>query len=230
MHEMSRTIFDSSDSFDIASSNRGADVGYDSSHNNQIRERHYSSFTSCSAVNGTEAPRRRSSAFVEVGLGGDDSLVDAKLKTISRPRLQVRFRSKVDVLQSETEVVTSEPPPNNPPKQMSSYVRFLPRMLFLALTLAVLAPSFTSSPYLSAGVAPIGAKAGVIDPLKRQTETLPQPAKRANSPTDVCKRWALQSAIVNGTVYLYSGRSTTQADQTTNQWSTYTASLSFVLN
>ncbi|KAI1323023.1 hypothetical protein F5Y16DRAFT_384945 [Xylariaceae sp. FL0255] len=41
---------------------------------------------------------------------------------------------------------------------------------------------------------------------------------RANSPTDVCKRWAGQSAELNGTLYYYGGRSITSGDQTTNEW------------
>jgi hypothetical protein len=42
--------------------------------------------------------------------------------------------------------------------------------------------------------------------------------KRANSPTDVCKRWSHQSAVVNGTLYIYGGQSTTSSSQTTNTW------------
>jgi hypothetical protein len=43
--------------------------------------------------------------------------------------------------------------------------------------------------------------------------------KRDNSPTDVCKRWSQQSAIINGTLYLYGGRATSSPDQTSNEWS-----------
>ncbi|KAI7339573.1 kelch repeat protein [Hortaea werneckii] len=46
----------------------------------------------------------------------------------------------------------------------------------------------------------------------------PDLAKRSDSPTDVCFRWAQQSAIVNGTLYLYGGEATTQASQTSNTW------------
>src|SRR6202007_986502 len=37
-------------------------------------------------------------------------------------------------------------------------------------------------------------------------------------PTDVCKRWSQQSALVNGTLYLYGGQSSTTSDQTSNTW------------
>ncbi|KAI6803544.1 kelch repeat protein [Hortaea werneckii] len=46
----------------------------------------------------------------------------------------------------------------------------------------------------------------------------PDLVKRSDSPTDVCFRWAQQSAIVNGTLYLYGGEATTQASQTSNTW------------
>jgi hypothetical protein len=42
--------------------------------------------------------------------------------------------------------------------------------------------------------------------------------RRANSPTDICKRWSQQSAVVKGTLYLYGGRATTSATQTSNTW------------
>ncbi|RMX92424.1 hypothetical protein D0868_13417 [Hortaea werneckii] len=50
------------------------------------------------------------------------------------------------------------------------------------------------------------------------TNTSQDLAKRFDSPTDVCFRWAQQSAIVNGTLYLYGGEATTQASQTANTW------------
>jgi hypothetical protein len=43
--------------------------------------------------------------------------------------------------------------------------------------------------------------------------------KRDNSPTNVCKRWSQQSAIINGTLYLYGGRATLSSSQTNNEWS-----------
>ncbi|GAB1726830.1 hypothetical protein NU195Hw_g6954t1 [Hortaea werneckii] len=55
-------------------------------------------------------------------------------------------------------------------------------------------------------------------PNALETKTSPDLAKRSDSPTDVCFRWAQQSAIVNGTLYLYGGEATTQASQTSNTW------------
>ncbi|KMQ41743.1 Kelch-type beta propeller [Trichophyton rubrum] len=42
--------------------------------------------------------------------------------------------------------------------------------------------------------------------------------QRDNSPTDICKRWSQQTATVNGTLYIYGGRSTTDASQKDNTW------------
>ncbi|TGJ84166.1 hypothetical protein E0Z10_g4612 [Xylaria hypoxylon] len=59
-----------------------------------------------------------------------------------------------------------------------------------------------------------GADAGVIrEPVVRGVLE-----DRANSPTNVCKRWAGQSAVLNGTLYYYGGRAKTTDDQTTNTW------------
>jgi hypothetical protein len=42
---------------------------------------------------------------------------------------------------------------------------------------------------------------------------------RADSPTDVCTRWSHQSAVINGTLYVYGGQATTEPGQTQNKWS-----------
>ncbi|KAI5364106.1 putative galactose oxidase/kelch, beta-propeller, kelch-type beta propeller [Septoria linicola] len=42
--------------------------------------------------------------------------------------------------------------------------------------------------------------------------------RRADSPTNVCFRWAQQSALVNGTLYLYGGQATTEPGQDTDAW------------
>jgi len=41
---------------------------------------------------------------------------------------------------------------------------------------------------------------------------------RADSPTDVCTRWSHQSAVINGTLYVYGGQATTEPGQTQNKW------------
>ncbi|KAF2088406.1 hypothetical protein K490DRAFT_72831 [Saccharata proteae CBS 121410] len=43
-------------------------------------------------------------------------------------------------------------------------------------------------------------------------------SKRADSPADVCTRWSQATALVNGTLYIYGGRTTTSSSQTSNTW------------
>lgn len=42
--------------------------------------------------------------------------------------------------------------------------------------------------------------------------------ERQDSQTDVCKRWSGQTAVVNGTLYMYGFRTTTDAQQKSNTW------------
>ncbi|EXJ67003.1 uncharacterized protein A1O5_09649 [Cladophialophora psammophila CBS 110553] len=169
-----------------------------------------------------EEPTRRNSAFLEVGLGGEDAIVDSKLRRDPRPKLQVRFRSDVDVAETEAiDWAESSPSDRATRPQMSPSFRTVPRFLLLALVLLLVVPSLHHSPLLIAGANPLDRTAGspVVGSSQRvKREVLPGSAKRENSPTDVCKRWSGQSALVNGTLYYYGGRATTSSDQTSNEW------------
>jgi hypothetical protein len=180
------------------------------------------------------APRRRPSAFIETGLSGEDPLIDAKLeRSSSRPQLQVRLRSKVEIHEPEL-VEWGEHEPSIGPRVVyqsnaaalrgSGFnARNVTRLFMLALLLATIISTFLDSPFVKSGVSPIGAKAGPIDPASNPAiRTLPEEhIKRANSPTDVCTRWSQQTAVVNNTMYIYGGRATTQAGQNGNTWSMY---------
>lgn len=61
----------------------------------------------------------------------------------------------------------------------------------------------------------LGAEASII----RAADTRGNIIKRENTKTAVCNRWAQQSAVVNGTLYLYGGHSITTAGQSQNTWS-----------
>jgi len=178
----------------------------------------------------TERPalskRRRSSAFAEVGLSGDDSILDAKLQKVdSGPKLQVRFRSNVDIHKPEETYW----PSTGGDAEQSAYSQGnipwiftdMPRLILFILVLAVTLPTLANSPFLKAGITPIGSEVGAFRRLAvEKGRTLPAPVKaQGNSPTDVCSRWSQQSAIVNNTLYLYGGHVTTQAGQTSNTWS-----------
>ena len=98
------------------------------------------------------------------------------------------------------------------------------RLMMLALVLLVAMPILHDMPLLGqAGPSIIGAKAGVIERPKLQSKDFVggQLVKRqasTNSDTSVCNRWSHQSTLINGTLYIYGGRSTTDASQTTNEW------------
>ena len=177
--------------------------------------------------------RRRSSAFIEVGLSGTDAIIDEKLKRVdSRPRLQVRFRSKVDVLGAEEtqytpdEDVVSAAQLESPFESNTIIERFnMPKFILLALFLAIAIPSIYDSPFLKASISPIGAKAGPIRTAPADSiKTLPESVvKRDDSPTVQCTRWSQQTALVNNTLYIYGGRASQQAGQETNTWSEWNA-------
>ena len=168
---------------------------------------------------------RPNSAFLEVGLSGEDTIVDSKLSSRdSRPKLQVRFRSKVEILEPGAVDCSATPPADNPPRpQMSPYFPTLPRLLFLALVIVLVAPSLHSSSLLIARANPLGRRDGssrTVESLQGiKREALPEKSKRQNTQTDVCKRWSGQSAVVNGTMYYYSGRATSTSSQATDEWS-----------
>ncbi|KAH8663007.1 hypothetical protein BGZ60DRAFT_380019 [Tricladium varicosporioides] len=92
----------------------------------------------------------------------------------------------------------------------------LPRITMIALLIAVVIPSFR---YSSGGdhTNILGADAGIIR-AEELVENGSLIEGRASSPTDVCTRWAHQSANVNGTLYIYGGQAKTQSGQSTNTW------------
>ncbi|KAK5137155.1 hypothetical protein LTR08_000660 [Meristemomyces frigidus] len=87
------------------------------------------------------------------------------------------------------------------------------------LLLAAIAPFLRStSTFVDSAVLPIQPVDGVPIPRDASTRTGPDLSRRADSPTDVCFRWAQQSALVNGTLYLYGGNAMTEAGQTSGTW------------
>lgn len=96
------------------------------------------------------------------------------------------------------------------------------RLMMLSLVLLVAVPLLFDTPILAkAGPSILGASAGVIKRSEAQKQSLVAGklvVPRAPTDTDVCNRWSQQSALVNGTIYLYGGRATKDADQDTNQW------------
>jgi len=180
--------------------------------------------------------RRRSSAFVEVGLCGDDAILDAKLNRFdSRLRKQVGLQNEIEI--SEPEDIDGAPKWDKPQSDLERHSIIahlsvpsftfpsMPRLILLAALLAFALPSLYNSPLFSAGITPIGANAGPTkDVPAQEIRTLPEElVSRDNSPTNICTRWSHQTAVVNNTLYIYGGRAKLQASQTSNTWSGSTA-------
>lgn len=98
----------------------------------------------------------------------------------------------------------------------------LTRLSLLAFIMVILVPGFYEIPLLGkAGPSIIGAKAGVIERTDMEdmpSRTGPWVAKRSITSTNVCNRWSQQSALVNGTIYIFGGHATQEQDQVNNTW------------
>ncbi|GAB1319191.1 Kelch repeat-containing protein [Madurella fahalii] len=102
--------------------------------------------------------------------------------------------------------VSSAPPPS-----LSTFTR----LSAIALLIAVVLPGF--SYFKGHQEASFGAAdAGVIQNKSGASGPVLEP--RAESPTKACKRWAHQTAQLNGTLYIYGGQAKTTEDQTTDTW------------
>ncbi len=96
------------------------------------------------------------------------------------------------------------------------------RLSILAFALLIVIPLIYDTPLLGkAGPSVLGVKAGVIGRSEVQNKAFVEGelvVPRDNTNIDVCNRWSQQSAIINGTIYLYGGHATTQQGQTSNTW------------
>ena len=96
------------------------------------------------------------------------------------------------------------------------------RLMMLALVLLVAMPLLYDTPLLGkAGPSIIGAKAGLIRRTGPQEKELVDGKllpRQAITDTDACNRWSQQSALVNGTIYLYGGHITANASQGSDTW------------
>ncbi|MCJ1397242.1 hypothetical protein MMC11_000434 [Xylographa trunciseda] len=181
-------------------------------------------------------PAGRLSYFKEVDVDGTSDHDNVKQ---ARPQRRVRFRSKSDIFEAsdsdtgsassgEDHVkigvwVAADLPITatkaNTATQNSIYKRWS-RVFPLTVVLVVLLTLLHMSPVVGkAGTVAIGVEGGVIR-APRQDGVLVEAdlEKRDNSPTTVCTRWAHQSALVNGTLYIYGGQATQQPSQSQNTW------------
>ncbi|KAK3650013.1 hypothetical protein LTR56_006600 [Elasticomyces elasticus] len=176
-----------------------------------------------------ETQRRDSSI-----LGATDRVPSPSITGRDRPQ-NVRFRSKDEVhlveryddheigkpgellrRQSKTVLSTSGAKESPiPGKSRAMVYRFGATLLLLG----AMVPLLRGSSFFGHGaVVPIQkAEAGVI-PIKARSNIGPDLTRRADSDTNACFRWAQQSAIVNGTLYLYGGEATTEPGQDSDTW------------
>lgn len=180
------------------------------------RARGYSSTTSLGSptlgsMARLQGPRR--SKFVELDVDGDNIMYPrSDAANLHHPRTDSRSRSSS--FESEIDSQTN----SDSTKPIFS---LHPRLYLLTLLAFIALPLLYDTRWLSIpGTSIIGARAGVITNSDATRAHLSDNVlqKRANTDTNVCNRWAGQSAIVNGTIYLYGGHSTQDPGQTTDTW------------
>ncbi|KAF2269161.1 kelch repeat protein-like protein [Lojkania enalia] len=182
-------------------------------------------------------PGRRKSVFLEVGLV-DESIIRRERSPTPilvsdppkriRPARIVRFRTREDIWEQEADYESSEWESTSdsdemedntsaavalPPSQHFNLYSKLYRIGLLALVLALALPVFQMD-----SISPVGVKGGAIPTHSIESSKRSPLRKREDTNTNICKRWSHQTAIVNGTLYMYGGRSTTDATQDSDTW------------
>lgn len=179
----------------------------------------------------------RRSIFTEVGLIDKHTintkrspapiLVTGQASRQQRPSRTVRFRSKNSIFggedraedvddESDWESVEDEGEASQQittPYTVSNSKLY--RAGLFAVVLALMLPILQMISIAPFSVNASSIPQGSITSMAERS-TLVQ---RADSQTEVCKRWSGQSAIVNGTLYMYGFRTTTDAQQKSDTWS-----------
>lgn len=181
------------------------------------------------------AQGRKRSIFTEVGLVDEDTMRDvrspAPLTTTFkhlRPARTVRFRSRNSIFgetekndESDWESVMDEDEadaqhiaPTTLPTSSAMPLRFY-RLGIFAFVLAIMLPILSMNP-----IARVGVRGGTIP--RSTIEAQPERGvvvKREDTQVNACKRWAGQSTIVNGTLYMYGFRKNDSPKGDQNTWS-----------
>jgi hypothetical protein len=181
------------------------------------------------------APGRRQSIFTEVGLVDELTMkhtrspapIATTFKHL-RPARTVRFRSQNSIF-GETEkddesdwesIIDDDEPakalsaPTALPAPSTMPLRFY-RLGIFAFVLAVMLPILSMSPISRVGVRGGTIPRSTIDAQPERSMVV----KREDTPVDACKRWAGQSTIVNGTLYMYGFRKNDSPKGDQNTWS-----------
>lgn len=169
------------------------------------------------AVSKRAIKNRHNSAFTEIGLDEitDSKYMDTRNAILMESNRCVGQQDRVE-LQEATMANTAPVAHPNRWHQYGSSTATISRLSYLAVILAIMLPILHMSPLLQAGPF-LGADAGPI--VRRSdfedTKLLP----RQDTAVDVCLRWSHQSAVVNGTVYMYGGQTRRDSNQVNNTWS-----------
>lgn len=161
--------------------------------------------------------RPRKSKFMEVNVDGDSGGYSENIAAfLNQPLPNTRSRSS-------TSSTTQTESDNDSANASGTPVFSLhPRLYSLTLLILIAFPLLFDTRWLGIpGASVIGASAGVIrnSDATEEDGAAKLRQKRADTDTDVCNRWAGQSALVNGTIYLYGGHSTQEPGQKENTWS-----------
>ncbi|KAL8763066.1 MAG: hypothetical protein Q9184_001026 [Pyrenodesmia sp. 2 TL-2023] len=162
----------------------------------------------------------RKSKFMEVNVDGDSSEYAEDLAAfLHHPSPNTRFNTRSRSSTCSTTQTESDSDSVN--ASGTPIFSLHPRLYSLALLILIAFPLLFDTGWLGIpGTSVIGASAGVI----RNSDAIEEDGagrlrqKRADTDTDVCNRWAGQSALVNGTIYLYGGHSTQEPGQKENTW------------
>ncbi|KAI4204693.1 MAG: hypothetical protein LQ350_001008 [Teloschistes chrysophthalmus] len=160
-------------------------------------------------------PRRRSK-FTELDVDGENTCVKENNLTPSN-RTDLFTRRRSTSLLTESSCDSDDESFRTALPRFSSY----PRLYILTLVLLIAVPLLYDTKWLALPNASIiGARAGVIRRADRNNEAITghDLLRRQNTNTDVCSRWAAQSALVNGTMYLYGGHATQEPGEHDGTW------------
>lgn len=179
---------------------------------------------------------RRMSIFTEVGLVDEERIREERspIRTHGqslrrlRPAKMLRFRSRNDVInetkedddESDWESVYDEDEESDTlsattvmPTTYTMPMK-LYRLGLFSIILAMLLPIIQLGP-----IARMGVRGGIIPRAMIQADAGHSLlVSREDSPTNTCKRWSGQTAVVNGTLYMYGFRTTTDAKQQSDTW------------
>ncbi|KAL8695921.1 MAG: hypothetical protein Q9224_003073, partial [Gallowayella concinna] len=164
----------------------------------------------------TRLQRPRTSKFMEIDVDGENDDEGSASAYLQRPHSASRSSTTSSCSEfnnlSDPGLALTESP---------FFTRY-PRLSLLTLLVLLVFPLMYEIPWVgTSGMGITGAKAGTIRKSDGTEDGLltNQRQKRADTDLDVCSRWAAQSALVNGTIYVYGGHTTSEAGQQNGTWS-----------